>query len=212
MDYIGCPNGHLIHRDCLKMWLLKQKDCPVCHTPYEGHIISIFDEFIAQYKKDQELKLELQKKAAEDAKKAAEEAKKDPEFEEAIRRVNKMISEQNYTGAMNLLWDLHDTKYKNEKDPIHHRILMELGKLYILIEKHSLAITQLMKLVRLDYNYPFAFFYLGKAYDAMGQPDRAVWAFERAEVVLKKSGECGDEGKVCEDFLKTRLAKKYSVK
>lgn len=186
IDYVGCPNGHLMHRECLKHWMVKNKECPMCHTPFEAQIIAIFDEYIEQLKRDEELKADQAKKLKEEAEKAKAEAAKNPELEEIIARCHRLQDEQNYTAAMNLFWDVLDLKVPNQKDPYHQKILLELAKLYIQMGKPLLAVTQLMKLVKIEYEYPLAFYYMGKAYDKVDQPDKALWAYERAIVTLEK--------------------------
>jgi predicted Zn-dependent protease len=61
------------------------------------------------------------------------------------------------------------------------RILFLKGKINYLKGRYDLAINQLFKLVKDKYDYPEGFFYLGKAYEALGLVDKAKWAYERVK-------------------------------
>jgi len=49
------------------------------------------------------------------------------------------------------------------------------------LAKYGLAIRQFMTLVKIDYNYPLAFYFLGLCYEKIEIYDKAHWAFVRAQ-------------------------------
>ena len=44
-----------------------------------------------------------------------------------------------------------------------------------------MAIGHLFKIIKETYDFPEAFLYLGKAYQALGLTEKAKWAFERVK-------------------------------
>ena len=44
-----------------------------------------------------------------------------------------------------------------------------------------MAINSLFKLVKEKFDYPDAFLYLGKSYEALGLEDKAKWAYDRVK-------------------------------
>ena len=54
-----------------------------------------------------------------------------------------------------------------------------LGKANYLKGRYDLTINFLFKLVKIRYDYPDGFLYLGKAYEKLGLHDKANWAFDR---------------------------------
>lgn len=55
------------------------------------------------------------------------------------------------------------------------------GKINYLKGRFDLAINHLFRLVKEDFEYPDGFLYLGRAYEQLGLPDKARWAYERVK-------------------------------
>ncbi len=184
--YVGCPNGHLVHSDCLKQWISQSKSCPLCHEKYELHIIKIFSNYLKQVEEDQKRLLE-EKKKQDDLKR--EEEKTKHEFDsETLKKFNRgliLFDNGNYEAAINIYWDIIDEKNYPQKDPRYLQLLFQLGRSYYKMSKPALGIRQLMKLVKLDFNFPLGFYYLGLCYESIGVPAKAKWAYDRSLRNLK---------------------------
>jgi len=170
----NCPNEHPTHADCLKQWLLHSSSCPLCSEPYSSEVLDKFKDFINHIEEEKlaalnkELKIEELKKMEEAASKIT--------FRKFIESINILIKDQKYDNAISRL-ELHeDTNLSNEKD---QEILFLKGKINYMRGRYDLTVNQLLKLVRKKYNYPEGFFYLGKAYEAIGLKDQAKWAYDR---------------------------------
>ena len=44
-NFVGCPNGHLCHYDCLKKWIPHSSKCPVCAEIYDTKVINDLVKF-----------------------------------------------------------------------------------------------------------------------------------------------------------------------
>ena len=97
-------------------------------------------------------------------------------FQKFIESINILINEQEYDYALSRLELQEEANLSNE---IEQNILFLKGKINYLRGRYDLTINQLFKLVKENYNYPDGFFYLGKAYEAIGLGDKAKWAYER---------------------------------
>jgi len=206
-DYVGCPSGHIVHRNCLKQWILKNKTCPVCHSPYDLNVINIFNSYIEQMKKDQQdAEAKKQMLVEQQSQLKKDFPRIDPEIEDKFTRSERLFKEGNNTAAMNILWDIIDTNSPNPKDPAHLRALLELSKIYSTQGQHALAVTQLMKIVKADFKYPLGFYFLGINYEALGLPDKAKWAYERAvpnlQALEKENSQYGEYRKQAEERMK----------
>ena len=208
-EYVGCINGHLVHRDCLKQWLLQNVTCPVCHVPYDTNIISIFNEYLDQAKKDaQEAELHRQELAERQAEEKRQQAlQMDPVVEQKFTLSNELKKQKDFDGALKILWDIVDNNIKSEKSPENLKALMEISVIYIMIEKHALAVKQLMKIVKIDYKYPLGFYYLGICYEQIGLPDKARWAYERGMPMTLELIPANPAYQVCYDYMVERLKK-----
>ena len=189
-DYVGCPNGHLTHKTCLQQWIVHSKSCPVCHEPYDMRIIDIFNSYLQQIEEDKK-QAEVQKRVLEEqqAQIISMGNQMEPEFVEKFKRAEKLVEEQNFSAAINLYWDILDQAGWTDKDTRRLQIILHLSIVYIKMGKQALAIRQLMKIVKHDYNYPLAFYFLGVSYIDIGLPDKAKWAFERALPNTQKLAE-----------------------
>jgi tetratricopeptide (TPR) repeat protein len=178
-NYVGCPNGHLVHRDCLKQWIIHSKSCPVCHTEYNMRIINVFNDYVKQVKEDKLRAEKLKEQRLIEESKTVDELD-EPEFKETFMRAEKLVQEGNFSGATNIYWDVIDQKKYGQKDPRFKKILLFLSIAYLKMGKAAMAVRQLMKLVKIDYSYPLSFYYLGVSYSEVGLPDKEKWALERS--------------------------------
>lgn len=171
-----CPNGHPVHGDCLKEWLSHSPQCPLCSTKYPQSIINKYQGYLDEKDEQQKEELEKQKKQEEEAKidKVAEKLV----FLKFVNEVENLVEEQKFDKALELV-----NQYSTEGIPIYkERTLLFLeGKINYFRERYDLAISSLFKLVKKKFDYPDAFLYLGKAYEALGLDDKAKWAFDRVD-------------------------------
>lgn len=183
-NYVRCPSGHVAHIEpCLVNWLEHSSSCPVCGTDYNQYVLSQFKSLIDK-KKMERAEQEEQERAMEDALKAVEEEKKiavENKINEKLSRAESLISEKRYSAALNLVYDVIDN---DNPDDLKARFLV--GKAHYLNERYDLAVSNLMKLVKIDFNYPLAFYYIGKSFHELGLVDKVKWAFERARNSLNK--------------------------
>ncbi len=169
-----CPNGHSVHSDCLKEWLLHSPNCPLCRGPYSKEVLDSFKDFI-KLREDEKLKT-LDNELKEEEKKKMEVVASKMTFLKFIESIDILVNEQEYDYALSRL-ELHeDANLLNKKD---RDVLFLKGKINYLRGRYDLAINQLFKLVKEKYNYPDGFLFLGKAYEALGLDDKAKWAYER---------------------------------
>jgi hypothetical protein len=171
-----CPNGHLVHTDCLKEWLVHSLNCPLCRDPYSDQIINKFKGFIKQKETEKLASLENEIKQKE-IKKMEQVASKFT-FLKFLESIEILINEKEFEYALSRL-DLHNN---GSSSPEKQRdILFFKGKINYMRGRYDLAINQLFKLVKEKYDYPDGFLYLGKAYEALGLDDKAKWAYERVK-------------------------------
>jgi len=171
-----CPNGHLAHTDCLKEWLLHSSNCPLCREPYPDKVIGQFREFINQKETERQASIENELKQ-EEIKKMEQVASKIT-FLKFLESIEIIINEREFEYAISRL-DLHNNGSASIQKK--HDILFLTGKINYIRGRYDLAINQLFKLVKEKYDYPEGFFYLGKAYEALGLEDKAKWAYERVK-------------------------------
>ncbi len=188
--YVGCPNGHLVHTECLKDWMTQSDKCPVCHEKYDIHVINVFTDYLKQVEEDRKRK-EKEAKLKEEREKATKD-NFDPENEKKFNKALVLIDKGKYKSAINILWDILDEQKYTNKDPRYLKLLFHLGRGYYKMEKPTLAIRQLMKLVKLDFHYPLGFYYLGLSYEKVSLLDKAKWAYNRSlntlETISKEQG------------------------
>jgi predicted Zn-dependent protease len=171
-----CPNGHPVHHDCLKDWIIHSQNCPLCNEPYLSNTLIQFQYYIQQKEIEELSALQNLKKQEENEKmKMLADKMAFLKFEESI---NILINENKYDSALSML----DIQNNGNQSTVRSRnILFLKGKINYLRGRYDLAINQLFKLVKEDYEYPDGFLYLGKAYEALGLTDKAKWAFERVK-------------------------------
>jgi hypothetical protein len=153
MNYAICSNGHIVHIEpCLKFWLLQSKACPVCNTTYDSHLLSNFQSFIDETTKQQ---AERRQNDADIAKSLAQIRQKEKfgDIDDKLIRAKKLINENKYPAALNVLFDLLDNNDRNNTDA-----LFLIGKAQFLNFRYDLAVSNLMKVVKDKFEYPFALF------------------------------------------------------
>jgi len=205
-NFVGCPNGHLCHYDCLKKWIPHSSNCPVCHEKYDTHVINVFSEHLEQLEKDRiEAEKREQELQAKKEKLMQASQEDDPEYLEKFEPVEKLITQTKYMEALNILWDLIDIYKFSNRDPRYPKVLYNLSYTYFKLKKYAQSIQQLMKLVKIDFNYPLAFYYLGLNYEEMGLLDKVKWAYERSLLQIEKLSETQDYYKPFLEDLQLRL-------
>lgn len=174
-SYDQCPNGHMIHKECLIEWLSNSQSCPLCNAPYSEEITTKYDKLLREIEKE---KIEALKEQREQNNvETIKEIGKKMLFLKLVDEAEKKIANQDYIGALKLL-DEFKNKFENYKSK---QIMFLRGKINFLRGRYDMAVNHLFRLVKKDFEYPEAFLYLGKAYEALGLNDKAKWAFERAK-------------------------------
>ena len=171
VNYVACGNGHYLHKEpCLKMWLLTSETCPVCNTKYP----------------EETLKKHAKKSQIDDIL-TPDEPHNEQEIEECmviidkLNRAKKLLLEQKFTASLNIIFDVLD-----HDDPNNVDAKFLLGKVYFHNGRFDLSINTLMRLVKRNYDYPLAFYYLGKSFESIGLDDKALWAYQRSYENLKQ--------------------------
>lgn len=169
-----CDNGHPLHKKCLADWLLHSQNCPLCSDPYSPSILAKFKGFIEEKEKEKQEALEEQSK--KEAMKKVEKVANNIVFLKFIEDVECLIEDKNYNVAIDLLMDSYNETSFEDKNL---KVLFLLGKSNYLRGRYDLAINFLFKLVKLKFDYPDGFLFLGRSYEALGMKDKADWAYER---------------------------------
>ena len=97
-------------------------------------------------------------------------------FIKTIETIENFNKAEEYNEAIDKLLDLYDETSIEEKNLT---VIFLLGKANYLKGRYDLAINFLFKLVKIQYDYPDGFLYLGKSYEQLGLQDKAKWAFDR---------------------------------
>ena len=173
-SHFACDNDHPVHKYCLAEWLMHSERCPLCSDPYPQSIIDQFKDYKDQ--KEKEKQEALEKELEQEAMKKMEGAVKKAIFLKFIESVEDLIKEEKYEEAIDILLE----EYKeNIVDDKNLNIIFLLGKANFLKGRYDLTINFLFKLVKIRFDYPDGFFYLGKAYEKLNLHDKAKWAFDR---------------------------------
>ncbi|MHA1689908.1 MAG: RING finger domain-containing protein [Promethearchaeota archaeon] len=173
---IKCPNGHPIHDNCFKEWIVHSKNCPLCHEPYPPEILAKYEGYLKQLEKE---RLEEEKRVAQEkAAKKIEVITEKIHFLKFIEALEFMIEKKQYNSALAMLNGYDENHLSKDQK---QKLLFLRGKINYFRERYDLAIGSLFKLVKENFNYPKAFYYLGKAYEALGLVDKAKWAFDRVK-------------------------------
>ena len=172
--YFECDNGHPIHYHCLADWLLQSKNCPLCSDPYPQKVLVKFQDFLDE--KEKEKQRSIEKGLHEDTQKKMAIVADKIVFLKFIETIEYLIEDRNYNDAIDLLMDSYDDRSSDEKNL---KVLFLLGMANYLRGRHDLAINFLFKLVKLKFDYPNGFLFLGKSYEALGMKEKAEWAYQR---------------------------------
>jgi tetratricopeptide (TPR) repeat protein len=173
-SYFECDNGHPIHFHCLADWLLQSKNCPLCSDPYPEQVLAKFKDYLAE--KDKEKQDAIDRKLHEESKKKIVKVADKIIFLKFIETIESLIDDKQFTEAIDLLMDSYDDRSSDEKNL---KVLFLLGMANYLKGRYDLAINFLFKLVKLKFDYPDGFLFLGKSYEALGMKDKAEWAYQR---------------------------------
>ncbi|MFX1568611.1 MAG: RING finger domain-containing protein [Promethearchaeota archaeon] len=173
-SFKSCKNLHLVHKTCLAEWLLHSHSCPLCSEPYSQDIIDQFKDY--KDKKEQEKQAALEKKLEEESQMKMQAVADKILFLKFMESIEQLIDEEKFNEAIEKLLDLYN---ENSIDEKNLKTLFLLGKANYLKGRYDMTINFLFKLVKIKYDYPDGFLYLGKAYEKLGLKDKAQWAFDR---------------------------------
>ena len=173
-SHFACENDHPVHKYCLAEWLMHSHNCPLCSDPYPQSLIDQFKDYME--KKEQEKQAALDKEAQIESQKKMQEVADKIVFLKFIEEIEQKIEEEKYNEAIETLLDEYN---ENSVDDRNLDVLFLLGKANFLKGRYDLTISFLFKLVKIRFNYPDGFLYLGKAYEKLGLKDKAQWAFDR---------------------------------
>lgn len=174
-----CPNGHDVHEECLKEWLIQTvtRNCPLCNTQYTQSLLNKYQSYLDQKVKEKEEAISEQMK--QEAKQKLEKIAEKIVFLKFVESIEELIEREEYNKALERLETIYD-KDTLALDFKTQTTLFLQGKINYLRKRFDLAINFLFKLVKQKFDYPDAFLYLGKSYQELGLHDQAKWAFERA--------------------------------
>ena len=177
-NYAKCLYDHFIHiNPCLEQWIIYSKNCPVCSNQYPDSLLQDMEGFIKQTQEMEKKKIEKEQVELIAAQ-IADDLKEQEQKTEIIIKIDyakRLISEGQFIKSLSLLFEIVDNH-----DPENMEVMFLIAKIRYLEERYDLSISNLMKLVKKDRDYPFAFYYLGMSYEKLGLKKKAVWAFERA--------------------------------
>jgi len=174
--YEACPNGHLVHYECLKEWLVHSLTCPLCQEKYADSVITKFKSFLEEREKEHN---EIRKNELEqESIKQMEIVANQVAFLKFLETIENLIEIEEYEYALSRL-EMHD-EYPIT-NPKGQQILFLKGKINFLRGRFDLTVNFLFKLVKTKFDFPDAFLLLGKSYEALGLKDKAQWAFERVK-------------------------------
>ncbi|MHA1490495.1 MAG: RING finger domain-containing protein [Promethearchaeota archaeon] len=171
-----CPNGHLVHEECFKSWIMQSLNCPLCSEPYSKSVIQKYKVFLERKVKEKQDAIidDINRERTQKIVKIAEKMV----ILKFIESIDSLIEKKDYNTALDRISAVYD-KDALASDFKTQTILFLHGKIDFLRERYDLAINFLFKLVKQKYDYPDAFLYLGKAYEKIGLVDKARWAFDR---------------------------------
>ena len=172
----SCPNGHPVHESCLAEWSLHSPKCPLCDRDYDSYIMAKIKDYLEQKAKEKEISLE--DKLLEQRRARIKQTAKKMVFLKQVDAISDLLEKQEYDKALEKLniFESQDLTMHNR-----HTILFLKGKTYYLKGRYDMAIGHLFKLTKEDFDFPEAFLYIGKAYEALGLTEKAKWAFDRAK-------------------------------
>ncbi|MFX1501845.1 MAG: hypothetical protein ACFFDH_12850 [Promethearchaeota archaeon] len=175
-SHFKCNNDHPVHKYCLAEWLIHSHSCPLCSEPYSQNLINQFKDYMD--KKEQEKQVALDKELELETIKKMQQATKEIIFQKFIEINEKKIEQEQYDEVIEKLLNRYDD---NSVDENNLKVLFLLGKANYLKGRYDLAINFLFKLVKIRFDYPEGFLFLGKAYEKLGLTDKAKWAYDRVK-------------------------------
>ncbi len=110
-DYVGCPNGHFAHCDCIKNWFIKQSTCPICYAKYDPSIIDSFQDYFKQVEEEKRIKAEADR-ARKELEKKGPATPLDPEFARTMDQAQDLLLEENFKEALKVYWAYLDAHPK----------------------------------------------------------------------------------------------------
>ncbi len=173
-SFKSCKNLHLVHKTCLAEWLLHSQNCPLCSEPYSQSLIDQFKDY--KDNKQKEKQAALDKELKEESIKKTQQVADKILFLKFVDSIEHLIEEEKFNEAIEKLLDLYNENSTDERDL---NILYLLGKANYLKGRYDMAINFFFKLVKIKYNYPDGFLYLGRSYEKLGLKDKAQWAYDR---------------------------------
>lgn len=157
----------------MRQWFLssRTKLCPVCSEAYDlQHHAGVFakwEETLANQLKQREAAAQQEEYAACQAEQRVRD-----EMKAKLDVISELISKEQFRAAVDKAFDILD------EDETQVDALFLLGKTFYKMGKYALSVNHLMKLVKLDFGYPGAFFFLGRAYDKLELPGKVKWAYQ----------------------------------
>ncbi len=173
-SFKSCKNLHLVHKTCLAEWLLHSQNCPLCSEPYPQSLIDQFKDY--KDKKEEEKQAALNKKLQKESRKKMQQVADKILNLKLVESIEHLIKVEKFDEAIEKLLDIYNENSTDERDL---NILYLLGKANYLKGRYDMAINFFFKLVKIRYNYPDGFLYLGKSYEKLGLKDKAQWAYDR---------------------------------
>ena len=174
-ERVDCPNNHPVHTDCLKDWFSHSKNCPLCNEPYSPLVIEKYKDFFQQ--KEKEKREGIQREKQEREIRIISKIAQDIEFKKNLDQI-----EQHFIGnKIGEALDIIDTLSSKYGDNHKFEIMFLKGKANYLRGRYDMAINFLFKLVKEKFDFPEAFLFLGKSYEALGLEDKARWAYDRVK-------------------------------
>ena len=166
-----CPNGHKVHEECLKEWLIQNQSCPLCNTQYSQSLLNKYQSYLDQKVKEKEeaISEQMKQETMQKFEKIAEKIV----FLKFVEYVEELIEREEYNKALERLEAVYD-KDAIALDFNTQTILFLQGKINYLRKRFDLAINFLFKLVKQRFDYPDAFLYLGKSYQELGDRKSVV--------------------------------------
>ncbi len=174
-ERVDCPNNHPVHANCLKDWFNHSKNCPLCNIPYSPLVIEKYREFFQQ--KEKEKKDEIEKENKEREIRIISKIAQDIEFKKNLEQIEQHFMENKIGEALDKIDSLTSKYGENHK----FEIMFLKGKANYLRCRYDMAINYLFKLVKEKFDFPEAFLFLGKSYEALGLEDKARWAYDRVK-------------------------------
>ncbi len=171
---VECPNNHSTHEDCFKEWLVHSNRCPLCSTEYSQEVIKTFQSFLDQ--KDAEKKEAIINQIRLETSKNIENIAEKMVFLKFVETIEELLEKKDFDLALDRLEAHGERKLMDFKG---QNLLFLKGKLNYLRGRYDLAINFLFKLVKVQFDYPEAFLFLGKSYQELGLEEKAKWAFTR---------------------------------